>query len=159
VIDDNGLMQIVEVPTRKNIILDLIITNWPNQINRTHTLPGIADHDIVYTELDIKSVRRKHTPRQILQYNKADSQGFRQLILQTATKIAEFESHASTEELWKLLSDDLHRDIETFIPTNPPRQESHCHGSARNWRRKLHVETEHTPEPSREANLRTNTDS
>jgi len=115
-IDDNGLMQIVEVPTRKNIILDLIITNRPNQINRTHTLRGIADHDIVYTKLDIKPVRRKQTPRQILQYNKADWQGFRQLILQTATKIAEFESHASTEELWKVLSDDLHKGTKTFIP-------------------------------------------
>ena len=73
VIDDNGLTQIVDIPTRKDNTLDLIITNRPSQINRTQTLPGIADHDVVYTELDIKPVRRKQTPRQIPLYKKADS--------------------------------------------------------------------------------------
>ena len=89
VIDDNGLTQIVDVPTRKDNTLDLIITNRPSQINRTQTLPGIADYDVVYTELDIKPVRRKQTPRQIPLYKKANWQGFQEHISQTASKITE----------------------------------------------------------------------
>ena len=56
-INDNGLMQIVDAPTRLDNTLDLVTTNQPNQINRTDTLPSITDHDVVYTELDINQLR------------------------------------------------------------------------------------------------------
>lgn len=48
IVSDNGLSQIVDAPTRQGNILDLIITNRPSQVNRTQSLPGIADHDVVY---------------------------------------------------------------------------------------------------------------
>ena len=63
ILDDNGLTQIVEEPTRLNNILDLILTNCPNQISRTHIISGISDHNVVHTELDI--------PRRVPLYKKA----------------------------------------------------------------------------------------
>ena len=56
ILDNHGLKQIVDEPTRKNAVLDLLITNRPNQILRTEIQPGIAtgdDHQVVYSELDI----------------------------------------------------------------------------------------------------------
>jgi len=38
------MTQITDVPTCPGNTLDLIVTNHPNQINRTQTLPGISDH-------------------------------------------------------------------------------------------------------------------
>ena len=58
ILDNHGLKQIVDEPTRKNAVLDLLITNRPNQILRTEIQPGIAtgdDHQVVYSELDIAS--------------------------------------------------------------------------------------------------------
>ena len=78
VLDDNGLTQIVEEPTRLDNTLDLIMTNRPNQINRTHVLPGISDHDAVFTELDIKPSRKKQVPRKVPLYKKAGWPGLRQ---------------------------------------------------------------------------------
>jgi len=42
IISDNGLTQIVDIPTRQGSVPDLIITNRPSQINRTDTVSGIA---------------------------------------------------------------------------------------------------------------------
>jgi hypothetical protein len=52
-LDDTGLVQIIDQPTRKENILDLIITNFPNQIPRYEIIPGISDHDIVFAEFNI----------------------------------------------------------------------------------------------------------
>ena len=47
-LDDLGLTQVVEQRTWKDNILDLIITNLPNQVPRIEIMPGISDHDIVF---------------------------------------------------------------------------------------------------------------
>jgi len=38
-LDDNGLSQVVDKPTRGNNILDLMLTNCPPQINKTEVMP------------------------------------------------------------------------------------------------------------------------
>ena len=38
---------------------------------------GRADHDIVYTEYDIKAKRIQQAPRKIFLYNRADMKGLR----------------------------------------------------------------------------------
>jgi hypothetical protein len=50
-LDDTGLAQIVDIPTRKGNTLDLIITNLPNQVQCVEVIPGLSDHDIVFTDL------------------------------------------------------------------------------------------------------------
>jgi len=93
----------VDAHTRLDNTLDLVITNRPNQINRTHTLPGIADHDIVYTEMDIRPTRKPHTPRQVPLFHKADWPGFRQSVSELAKCIEAKEVMYSVEELWELI--------------------------------------------------------
>ena len=55
IIDENNLHQIVNVRTRKERTLDLILVTNPSNINKVNTLPplGLRDHDVVYTEADI----------------------------------------------------------------------------------------------------------
>ncbi|CAC5411906.1 unnamed protein product [Mytilus coruscus] len=50
ILDDHGLQQMVEEPTRESNTPDLI-TNYPNCFVRIETIPGISDHDIVFVEL------------------------------------------------------------------------------------------------------------
>jgi hypothetical protein len=44
-LEDTGLCQLIEKPTRNDNILDLMITNFPNQVPCTEILPGISDHE------------------------------------------------------------------------------------------------------------------
>ena len=52
IINNHGLKQIIDEPTRKNTVLHLLITNRQNEINRTEILPGIATGDDIkwYTQ-------------------------------------------------------------------------------------------------------------
>jgi len=61
-LDDNGLTQIVEEPTRNTSTLDLIITNLPNKVQRVNTIPGISDHHAVFAEFSIEQVKLKQKP-------------------------------------------------------------------------------------------------
>jgi len=72
IIHNFGLTQIVSQPTRQGNILDLIVTNRPNQVNRTQVLQGISDHNVVYTEFDVNPMRKKQSPRKIPLMHKAD---------------------------------------------------------------------------------------
>jgi hypothetical protein len=71
-LDDTGLVQLVELPTRKENTLDLMITNLPNQVPRIEVMPGISDHDIVFMEFNIIPSKIKQVPRNIPLYSKAN---------------------------------------------------------------------------------------
>lgn len=51
ILDDHGISQLVEEPTIRTNILDLILTNLPESVSRTDTIPGISYHGIKYTEV------------------------------------------------------------------------------------------------------------
>jgi hypothetical protein len=54
--------QLIDQPTRLTNTLDLVFTNRPGKELRTETIPGISDHDIVYTEFDFRPVKLKQKP-------------------------------------------------------------------------------------------------
>jgi hypothetical protein len=72
VLNNNALTQLVKEPTRQQNTLDLILTNHPGKVIRTDTISGISDHDIVYTEFDLRPVKLQQKPRIIPLYNKAN---------------------------------------------------------------------------------------
>ena len=63
-----------DVPTRNDRILDLLFTSNPTNVNKVTTLPpiGLADHDIVYLEIDTWLKRVREIPRKILKFNQAN---------------------------------------------------------------------------------------
>ena len=62
ILDDNGLTQLVDKPTRQNNTLDLFITNNPSLIRSTEVVPGLADHDAVLIDGDISTITNKQKP-------------------------------------------------------------------------------------------------
>ena len=126
VLNDHGLSQIIQEPTRENNILDLIATNRPNQINRTQIIPGISDHNIPYTELDINPSRSKQIPRNIPLYSKANWDGLRHHLKGIADEIREAELTSSTEALWQSLKEGILSGIETFIPHKRTKSKDSC---------------------------------
>ena len=65
ILDDYGLTQHVNKPTRLYNTLDLFVTNNPTLINKVEVLPGLADHNAVLIEGDISAISNKRRPRRI----------------------------------------------------------------------------------------------
>ncbi|MEW8547734.1 MAG: endonuclease/exonuclease/phosphatase family protein, partial [Candidatus Thiodiazotropha sp.] len=116
ILDNNGLTQIVEDPTRKNNILDLIITNQPSKVLRVDVIPGISDHDAVFTELDMRPVRYKQKPRQIPLYRKANWELIRKDMASLKDTIHSKQESTSVDDLWILFRDTLQASIRSHIP-------------------------------------------
>lgn len=72
ILANNSLTQLVQEPTRKANILDLLLTNRPDQVLRVDILPGISDHDIVFAEMDFRPEKHMQKPRLIPLYKKAN---------------------------------------------------------------------------------------
>ena len=49
-----SLTQIHDQPTRADNMLDLVFTSNPSLIKTSVSVPGISDHDIVITDMEIK---------------------------------------------------------------------------------------------------------
>jgi len=74
ILNDFGLSQHSHEVTRpcSDKILDLILTNTPNSVLETKSLPGMSDHNIVKASFSLILSRLKQTKRKIVQYNRAD---------------------------------------------------------------------------------------
>ena len=71
-LNDYGLSQHINTPTRESNTLDLIITYLPEQVICVKVIPGLSDHNIAYLELVVKPVTLKQQRRQVWLCNKAD---------------------------------------------------------------------------------------
>ena len=123
ILDDNGLTQMVEIPTRNDAILDLFITNIPSKVQQVDTTTGISDHDIVYMEIDTDTTRNTQKPRKILLYKKANWKSMaEEMKLLHATIKQEEEEGATVDKIWMLFRNTLETVIDRHIPTKTARQ-------------------------------------
>jgi hypothetical protein len=110
-LDDNGLTQLVNTPTRGNNTLDLVLNKQPTRFPKITTIPGVSDHDIVYFEIDSAPIRNKQRPRMTPLYNRARWDTMRADISQTEMKVTEMSKRdAGVEE------QDLERSVNNDIP-------------------------------------------
>ena len=119
---DLALDQMVMFPTRqqgstKNT-LDLVFTTHPDLITNTTVGPGLADHDIVITEANIRAKWNRTPKRKILLYSKAntdkiseDMSRFRTSFLSTGNPVRNAES------MWSLIKNALSKTTSENIPT------------------------------------------
>ena len=96
-LDYTGLVQLIELPTRQENTLDLMLTN---QILRTEIIPGILDHDIVFAELNITSTKLKQKPRNIPIYRKINWETMKTELDTLYKEMSNKASTCSAENLW-----------------------------------------------------------
>jgi len=77
-LDDNFLSQHVTVPTRKDSILDLVISDDPDTVDGVQNLGSFAssDHDILSFDINV-SVTESSIRRRVLDYAKGDYMSMR----------------------------------------------------------------------------------
>ena len=122
-LDDYGLTQMVDKPTRLSNTLDLFMTNNPTLISEIKVIPGLADHDAVTIEGDISPIVNKQKPRKIHLYKKADWEGFKEFMqgfsdeICDRTPLSGDENENDAESLWQAFKSQLHLGINKFIPS------------------------------------------
>ena len=116
---DNGLVQVVEEPTRGNNTLDLVAVNNPTRVNRIELMPALSDHDIVFAEIDLTPKKRHQVKRQIPLYNKADWEGIAKEMRETQQKMVIMYENADADTLWNCFKTSLQAAIRKCIPHRP----------------------------------------
>ena len=117
---DHCLSQVVNIHTREDKTLDLLLTNSPSPVNQVKGMPpiGKADHDIVYVEYDIKAKHIQQAPRKIFLYNRADMDGLRDHLARFRdTFLSSDHSQMSVNDMWVSFKSEVIAAIERFIPT------------------------------------------
>ena len=112
------LAQVVNIHTRADKTLDLLLTNSPSPVNRVKGMPpiGKADHDIVYVEYDIKAKRIQQAPRKIYLYKRADMDGLRDhLATYRDSFLSSDHSHMSVNDMWVSFKSEVIAASERFI--------------------------------------------
>ena len=116
-LDDLSLTQLVTRPTRGNNTFDLVITNNPSLVTACRVIPGVSDHDAFLTEIKIKPLRNKQTPRKIPLYKKADWEGLKKHISEFGRSLqSNFNFSTPVNQLWDNKTCELERAINKFIP-------------------------------------------
>ena len=115
---DNGLEQIVNFPTRKDKMLDLIFTFHPSFMERCKPLPSIgnSDHDIVLLDTNLISRPPKPPKRRIYLWKQADIQGIQDDLAVFESTICE-DSQVSVEDMWSSFNAKIHTIIDERVPS------------------------------------------
>ena len=118
-INDSNLHQVVDIPTRKYCILDLILTSNPTYINKISTLPpiGLSDHDVVFAEAYIWLNRVRETSRKVLKYNKGNWNNIKLDLEKIHSDILNIYNKSDVNTLWELFKTRLINSIQANIPS------------------------------------------
>ena len=116
-LDDKGMTQLINEPTRNTNILDLVLINNPTLVSEVTVIPGISDHDCPVVTLYTKVTHRRKLPkRKIPQYHKAKWDQFSDHMKRIGEIILSKDDSLSVNEMWLLLSDGLKKGAVEFIP-------------------------------------------
>ena len=116
-INDVGWEQMVMEPTRGSNTLDLFLTNHPNLVPRTETLPGIADHDTVYMEMLIHPLKKRQPQRSIPTYTEECKEPLKEAVQKISDHIiSTFDEMSSDEEVWTEMRSSLNQALSDHVP-------------------------------------------
>ena len=98
IMNDHGLEQLVNFPTRERNTLDLILTSLPGQFVDIHSPDKLSDHDNVSGTLKISIPPIKKPRRKVYRYQKGDYESMRAETLKFA-KERYFNGYSDTRSV------------------------------------------------------------
>jgi hypothetical protein len=118
IINNNALSQLIDQSTRLTNTLDLVLANRPGKVLRTETIPGISDHDIVYTEFDFRPVEPKQKPLSIPLYNKANWNNMKNDITSILDQLLQMfrDPDCNVNTMWEFFKQTLSKSAKQHIP-------------------------------------------
>ncbi|GAB0179229.1 mitochondrial enolase superfamily member 1 [Grus japonensis] len=115
-VDDNFLLQVIEEPTRRGAMLDLVLTNKEGLVGNVKLKGslGCSDHKMVEFKI-LRAARRAHSKLTTLDFRRADFGLFRDLLGRILWDKA-LEGRGARES-WLIFKGHLHQAQERCIPT------------------------------------------
>ncbi|GAB0177064.1 voltage-dependent L-type calcium channel subunit alpha-1C [Grus japonensis] len=115
-VDDNLLLQVIEEPTRRGAMLDLILTNKKGLVGdvKLKGSLGCSDHEMVEFKI-LRAARRAHSELTTLDFRRADSGLFRDLLGRIPWDKA-LEGRGA-QDSWLIFKHHLLQAQERCIPT------------------------------------------
>ena len=105
-------------PTRDNALLDLVFTTNPTLLRNSKSVPGIADHAMIVTDIDTKPMTVKQPKRKCYLFSKANWESMNTACTELSGKIHDMLIEGkSVDELWNFFRDHLKNKIDLFIPS------------------------------------------
>jgi len=103
---DLGLEQVVNFPTRGQNTIDIFLTNRPSLISKCKPIPGISDHDIIFTETLTRVPHQKPPSRIILLWKRADTEVLQRAVHDFSDNfVSKYSSSKDIETLWTSFRD------------------------------------------------------
>ncbi|MCG8048052.1 MAG: hypothetical protein JAY75_12610 [Candidatus Thiodiazotropha taylori] len=116
ILADFNLTQMVTEPTRYENILDLFLTNNPTLVSKVEIMSGLSDHDIVYSEVNIKPQIVVQRPRVMPVYRKADWNALTEHMLLFRESFMLDHETKSLNRLWLDFKTALQDGIDKHVP-------------------------------------------
>ncbi len=117
VLQEHNLTQMNHNPTRMDNILDLTCTTNPDLVKHVSVHPGMSDHMVVISELDISAKQTKKQPREVLLYKKGNMAAITDDMDKLLDEvILAAPPDASVEHLWNEFKHRLTDSIKRNIP-------------------------------------------
>uniref|UniRef100_A0A8B9ISU6 Endonuclease/exonuclease/phosphatase domain-containing protein n=1 Tax=Amazona collaria TaxID=241587 RepID=A0A8B9ISU6_9PSIT len=115
-VEDNFLLQVIEEPTRRGAMLDLVLTNREGLVGNLKLQGSLdcSDHEMVEFEI-LRTVRRACSKLTALDFKRADFGLFRNLLSKVPWDTA-LEGRGA-QDCWLIFKDDLLQAQERCIPT------------------------------------------
>ena len=115
-LDDFSRVQVVSDPTRGEHVLDFFLTSNHTLVNDIKISPGIADHDIVVANVNVKPKISKQVPRNVPLFRIANWTDFKIYMAKKKTEILDNFQQESVEEIWNTFKIALQKGISQFVP-------------------------------------------
>ena len=119
IMNDHGLEQLVNFPTREENTLDLILTSLPGQFQEVYSPDKLSDHDMVAGTLKVFIPPRKKPRRKVYLYQKGDFDSMRGDSSNLA-KDKYFDGHSgsrSVQENINLITSFIQEALDKYIPS------------------------------------------
>ena len=133
----------IEFPTHvRGNILDLVLTNRPDNIVNIEALGNLStsDHSILSVDINFRSKFNK-TTEMIIDWKNGDNEGLRDF-LSTVDWKRELED-MDTGNSWQLIKDKINTGINNFIPKVPGRKPNNHQWMTKNVKRLVRTKQRH----------------
>ena len=120
IVQEHCLSQVIDIPTRQERTLDILLTNNPTPVTRVKSMPSVgrADHDIVLVEYGIKARMVLQSPRKVFFNKRADMQGLKDHMRALADRFMSQDfTHINVDGMWIEFKTVFLKAVDKFIPS------------------------------------------
>lgn len=125
-LQESALHQHVQLPTRGNNILDIILTTDESLVDNVIIGPEFSssDHKTVYFDINIRKDQGNESTEKIPDYNRANFNKLRRLLANTDW--TEMNEAPSINLAWDIFSNNLSKAVKTCVPLRNRRPLGKC---------------------------------